>query len=336
MRVIEIASPGGPEVLRIAERPTPIPGPGEVLINVAAAGVNRPDVFQRAGHYPPPPGASDIPGLEVAGTIVALGPPTAESSRWSVGDRVMALLTGGGYAQAAVAPGAQCLPIPDGLSMVEAAAVPETYFTVWSNVVDRGKLRPGETMLVHGGSSGIGTTAIQLAKALGARVLATAGSPTKCEACERLGAEHAINYKTEDFVAVVRERTAGRGIDLILDMVGGDYLPRNIEALAEDGRLVQIALLAGSRAELDLSRLMRRRLTVTGSTLRPRPVGFKGRIAAALEDRVWPLVANGSVRPVIHATFPLERASDAHRALEQGDHIGKIVLVVDPSATASM
>jgi len=335
VRVIEIEAPGGPEVLRIAERPAPEPGPGEVLIAVAAAGVNRPDIIQRTGRYPPPPGASDIPGLEVAGTIAAVGPAATDSARWAVGDRVMALLTGGGYAEMAVAPAGQCLPIPGGLSMVEAAAMPETFFTVWSNVVDRGRLRAGETLLVHGGSSGIGTTAIQMARALGARVLVTAGTEAKCAACLTLGAERAINYRTEDFVDVARDCTDGRGVDLILDMVGGDYLPRNVQALAEDGRLVQIALLGGARAELDLGRLMRHRLTLTGSTLRPRPVAFKARIAASLEAQVWPLVVSGRVRPVIQATFPLERAADAHRALEQGDHVGKIVLVVDPSPSVS-
>ena len=334
MRVIEIAGHGGPDVLRLAGRPRPAAGRDQVLIQVAAAGVNRPDVFQRLGKYPPPPGASDIPGLEVAGTVVAVGEPGEAPMRWVVGDRVLALVTGGGYAEYVAVPAEQCLPVPVTLTMVEAAAVPETFFTVWANVFDRGRLAAGEFLLVHGGSSGIGTTAIQLGRALGARVLVTAGSESKCEACERLGAERAINYRSADFVVVAREHSGAHGMDVILDMVGGDYLPRNIEVLAADGRLVQIALLRGSKAELDLSAVMRRRLTISGSTLRAQPVAVKGAIARTLEARVWPLIAAGSIRPVIHAVFPLEHAAEAHRVLEQGDHIGKVVLTVSHDAPA--
>jgi len=325
MRVIEISRPGPPEVLVVASRPRPEPAPGEVLIEVRAAGVNRPDVAQRMGKYPPPPGASDIPGLEVAGTIVALGPAVAG---WQVGDEVCALVAGGGYAEFCAAPSGQCLPVPRGLSLVAAAAIPETYFTVWTNVFERGRLSTGETLLVHGGASGIGTTAIQLAHAFEARVLATAGSAERCAACERLGAERAINHEEKDFVAVVREATGGRGVDLILDMVGGDYVRRNIEALATNGRLVQISFLKGSKVEIDLQAVMQRRLTVTGSTLRPRTVAEKSAIAAALREHVWPLLERGVVRPVIFATFPLERAAEAHALLESGQHIGKIVLTV--------
>ena len=325
MRVVEISKYGPPEVLVVASRPRPEPAPEEVLIEVRAAGVNRPDVAQRLGKYPPPPGASDIPGLEVAGTIVAVGPGVAG---WHVGNEVCALVAGGGYAQFCAAPSGQCLPVPRGLSPVAAAAIPETYFTVWTNVFERGRLVAGETLLVHGGASGIGTTAIQLAHAFGARVLATAGSAERCTACERLGADRAINHEEEDFVAVVREATGGRGADLILDMVGGDYVRRNIEALATDGRLVQIAFLQGSKVEIDLGVVMRRRLTVTGSTLRPRAVAEKSAIAAALRAHVWPLLERGAVRPVIFATFPFERAAEAHALLESGQHIGKIVLTV--------
>lgn len=328
MRTIEFSGYGGPEVMRLTERPRPVAGRGEVLIQVAAAGVNRPDIFQRLGKYPPPPGASDIPGLEVAGTVVAVGDPGGEAARWAVGDRVLALVSGGGYAEFVAVAAVQCLPIPPALTMVEAAAIPETFFTVWVNVFDRGRLAPGEFLLVHGGSSGIGTTAIQMARSLGSRVLATAGSDPKCEACERLGAERAINYRSADFVDVAREHSAGHGMDVILDMVGGDYLPRNIEVLAADGRLVQIALLRGAKAELDLNAVMRRRLTITGSTLRPQPIEAKARIARALEARIWPLLADATIRPVIHAVFPLAQAAEAHRALERGDHIGKVVLTV--------
>jgi putative PIG3 family NAD(P)H quinone oxidoreductase len=328
VRAVEIAGHGGPDVLQPTAREIPIAGRGEVLIRVAAAGVNRPDIFQRLGRYAPPPGASDLPGLEVAGTVVAVGEPGDSPRRWSVGDRITALVSGGGYAEFVAAPDVQCLPIPAGLTMVEAAALPETFFTVWTNVFDRGRLASGECLLVHGGSSGIGTTAIQMARAMGARVIVTAGSAAKCAACERLGAERAINYRTEDFLEVARKHTGGRGVDVILDMVGGDYLPRNVELLAIDGRLVQIALLRGAKAELDLNAVMRRRLTITGSTLRPQSVAVKGAIARVLEARVWPLLADGTIRPVIHGTFPLERAADAHRVLEQGDHIGKVVLTV--------
>ena len=322
---IEITTFGGPEVLHAVERPDPVPGAGEILIAVAAAGVNRPDTMQRQGGYPPPPGASDLPGLEVAGTVAALG---AGVEGWSVGDRVCALVAGGGYATRCVAPAPQCLPVPGPLSLTEAAALPETFFTVWTNVFERGRLREGETALVHGGSSGIGTTAIQLAVARGARVLVTAGSDEKCRACEGLGATRAINYRTEDFVEVVEQVTGGRGVDLVLDMVGGDYFPRNLAVLALEGRLVQIALLGGGRSAIDLGRVLRRRLTVTGSTLRPRTVAQKGAIAEALRHEVWPLLEAGRVKPVIHATFPLADAAGAHRLMETSTHIGKIVLTV--------
>ena len=325
MRAIEISQPGEPDVLVIVERPTPSPAAGEVLIKVAAAGVNRPDIFQRRGRYPPPPGASDIPGLEVSGVIESLG---ADAGDWRVGDLVCALVTGGGYAEYCVAPAPQCLPVPRGMTTVTAAALPETFFTVWTNVFQRGRLQPGESILVHGGSSGIGTTAIQLAKAKGARVFATAGSSEKCAACERLGAERAINYRDADFVAVVRALTAGRGVDVILDMVGGDYFARNIEALAVEGRLVEIATLQGVKAELNIQTIMQRRLTITGSTLRPRPVADKGVITAALLEHVWPLLESGAVAPVVHATFPLAEAAAAHRVMESSAHIGKLLLVV--------
>ncbi len=325
MVAMEIAEPGPPDVLRVSRRPVPGPGPGEVLIQVAAAGVNRPDLLQRLGRYPAPPGASDIPGLEVAGTVAEAG----DGTPWRAGDAVCALVTGGGYAEYCVAPGPQCLPVPDGLSLVEAAAMPETFFTVWANLFDPGRphLDPGETCLVHGGSSGIGTTAVQLVRAFGGRAFVTAGSAAKCAACERLGAERAINYRTEDFVTVVRDLTGGRGVDVILDMVAGSYTMRNFEALAVGGRLVQIAMLEGPRVEVHIPTLMQRRLIWTGSTLRPRSVAEKGAIASALRERVWPLVARGEVKPVIHATFPLSRAADAHRLMESGRHIGKIVLV---------
>lgn len=323
MRAIEIKEFGGPEVLQPCERPVPELKPGEVLIKVHAAGVNRPDVFQRMGNYPVPPGASDLPGLEVAGEIVAgdLG-----DSGFSLGDLVCALVQGGGYAEYCAAPLAQCLPVPKGLSALEAAALPENYFTVWSNVFDRGLLSGQETLLVQGGSSGIGVTAIQIARALGHRVFATAGSAEKCRACEDLGAERAINYKTEDFEAVVKELTGGRGVDVILDMVGGDYLPREIKALADDGRLVFIAQLGGSKGQLDMGQVMRRRLTITGSTLRPRPEAFKAAIAAKLREHVWPLIEAGKIKPVIHQRFPLEQAAQAHALMEGSTHIGKIML----------
>ena len=321
--VIRISRPGGPEVLVADRAPVPTPGAGEVLLRVQAAGVNRPDLVQREGRYPPPPGAPEIPGLEVAGTVIAVG-PGVETPR--EGEAVCALVAGGGYAEYCVAPAVQCLPIPPGVSPVEAAALPEACFTVWTNVFERGHLRAGESLLVHGGSSGIGTTAIQIARARGAVVFATAGTDAKCEACERLGAVRAVNYRTEDFVQVVRELTDGRGVDVVLDMVGGSYVSRNIEALADDGRLVQIAFLEGTRVELNLGPVMRRRLTLTGSTLRPRSVAEKGRLAREVEREVWPLVARGEMRPVIHATFPLRDAAAAHAMLEHGAHVGKIVL----------
>ena len=324
MIAIEIARPGGPEVLVPVERPKPAPGAGEVLIQVAAAGVNRPDAMQRAGHYPPPPGASDIPGLEVAGTIVDVGSDVRE---WRAGDSVCALVAGGGYAEYCVAPAPQCLPVPRGCDLEHAAAIPEAFFTVWTNLFDRGRLKAGESVLIHGGTSGIGTTAIQLARARSSRVFATAGSAEKCAACERLGAERAINYREADFVAAIREATGGRGVDVVLDMVGGDYLARNLDVLATDGRLVQIAVLGGAKGTLNLIAMMQRRLTLTGSTLRARPVAEKAAIAVELRAHAWPLLEAGTVRPVIHATFPLRAAADAHRVLESGAHIGKLVLV---------
>jgi NADPH:quinone reductase len=325
MIAVEIRNPGGPDELVTAQRPTPAPGPGDVLIRVAAAGVNRPDVMQRLGHYPPPPGASDIPGLEVAGTIVEAGP---DAGAWRAGDRVCALVAGGGYAEYCVAPALLCLPVPRDMDVVHAAAIPETFFTVWTNLFDRGRLQAGESVLIHGGSSGIGTTAIQLARARSSRVFVTAGTADKCKACERLGAERAFNYRETDFVAATREATGGRGVDVVLDMVGGDYLPRNLEVLAAGGRLVQIAVLGGAKGTLNLITMMQRRLTLTGSTLRARPVADKAVIAAQLRANVWPLLEAGTVRPEIHATFPLARAADAHRLMESGEHIGKIVLVV--------
>ena len=322
MRAIEISSPGGPDVLKPATRPVPGPGHGEVLIRVAFAGVNRPDALQRAGLYAPPKGASDLPGLEAAGEIAAIGPGVAD---WSVGDAVCALLPGGGYAEYAVTLAAHCLPVPEGMGLKEAACLPETFFTVWSNVFERGGLQAGERFLVHGGSSGIGTTAIQLAHVMGARVFSTAGSAEKCAACERLGAERAINYRDEDFVAVMKAE--GRA-NLILDMVGGAYLPRNISALADDGRLVQIAFLQGSKMELNFAQVMMRRLTITGSTLRPQSVLAKARIAEALRENVWPLLDAGRIAPVMDQTFALEEAAAAHARMEAGTHIGKIVLQV--------
>jgi len=325
MRGIEVSAPGGPEVLVAVDRPTPSPAAGEVLIKVAAAGVNRPDVMQRMGHYPPPPGITDIPGLEVAGTIDALG-SGVDGCR--VGDRVCALVAGGGYAEYCVAPVPQCLPVPAGMDFVHAAAIPETYFTVWTNVFERGRLKPGESLLVHGGTSGIGTTAIQLAHALGSRVFATAGSAEKCAACEKLGAVRGINYRSDDFVAVVKQLTDGRGVDVVLDMVGGDYFPRNMDALAADGRLVSIAVLNGLKTTINILTMMQKRLTLTGSTLRVRPIAEKGAIAAGLRQHVWPLLETGKAAPVIHATFPLADAVAAHRVMESGTHIGKLVLVV--------
>ncbi|MDE2623198.1 MAG: NAD(P)H-quinone oxidoreductase [Betaproteobacteria bacterium] len=323
MRCVEISQPGPPEVLVLGSRPTPRPAAGEVLIEVEAAGINRPDCFQRAGFYPPPPGASDLPGLEVAGRVVALGEGVQGPA---VGAAVCALVSGGGYADYCTAPADLCLPVPNGFSMVEAAALPETFFTVWSNVFDRAGLKPGESLLVQGGSSGIGTTAIQLARAFGHPVFATAGSPEKCAACETLGADRAINYKTEDFVAVIKELTAKRGVDVILDMVGGDYIPRELKALADDGRIVLIAFLGGSKSQVDLAEVMRRRLVITGSTLRPRSVAFKAEIAAALRAKVWPMLESGRIKPVIHSTFPMGEAAAAHALMESSAHVGKIVL----------
>lgn len=326
MTCIAIREPGGPDVLVAREQPLPSPDEGEILVKVIAAGVNRPDVMQRQGHYPPPKGATEIPGLEIAGEVVELGPGT---KRWKQGDKVMALVVGGGYAEYCLAFETHALPVPANLSMVEAAAIPETFFTVWHNVFERGKLAAGETLLVHGGSSGIGTTAIQLAKALGARVITTAGTPEKCEACRKLGADLAIDYKTEDFVALTKQATQGRGADLILDMVGGDYVSRNYEAAAVEGRIVQIAFLASSRrVTLDLMRLMLKRLTHTGSTLRARAVADKAAIARAVENDVLPLITSGRVKPPIDSTFSLAQASAAHARMEGGQHIGKIVLTL--------
>ncbi len=325
MRAVEITKPGPPEVLKAAERPLPVPKPNEILVKVAAAGVNRPDVLQRTGNYPVPPGASDLPGLEIAGEVVACGP---EARMWKVGASVCALAHGGGYAEYCVVPEVQALPVPRGLSMIEAASLPETFFTVWSNVYDRGRLKVGETLLVQGGSSGIGVTAIQMAKAMGNRVLATAGSDEKCAACVKLGAEKAINYRTQDFVAEVLAATGGKGVNVVLDMVGGDYVPRELKCLADEGRLVFIAFLRGPKTELDINEVMRRRLILTGSTLRPRPVEFKGAIARSLREHVWPLIEAGKIKPVIFKTFPLAEAAEAHRLMESSQHIGKLVLSV--------
>jgi NADPH:quinone reductase len=325
MRAVEISKPGGPEVLRLAKRPVPSPKPHEILVKVAAAGVNRPDVLQRSGNYPVPPDASDLPGLEVAGEVVAVG---ASVGTWKTGDKVCALVHGGGYAEYCVAPEVQALPVPKSLSMVDAASLPETFFTVWGNVYERGRLAPGESLLVQGGSSGIGVTAIQMARATGNRVFATAGSDEKCAACVRLGAEKAVNYKTQDFVAEIKSATGGKGVDVILDMVGGDYVPRELKILADEGRLVFIAFLRGHKTELDINELMRRRLTVTGSTLRPRSVEFKGYLARNLRDKIWPLVEAGRIRPEVYRTFPLGEAAAAHRLMESSQHIGKIVLTV--------
>jgi NADPH2:quinone reductase len=325
MIAISIAKPGGPDVLKPVEAPVPAPGSRDVVIRVAAAGVNRPDLMQREGKYPPPPGASDIPGLEVSGTITKCG---QDVERWKEGDEVCALVSGGGYAEYCLAPDVQCLPVPRTVDLVSAGAMPETFFTVWANVFDRGRLRSGESLLVHGGASGIGTTAIQLARAFGARVFATAGSGEKCVACERLGAERAINYRTEDFVAVLMSQTGGRGIDVILDMVGAPYFSRNIDLLALEGRLLQIAVLHGAKAEINLVSLLRQRLTISGSTLRSRTADEKGVIAAALEKAVWPLLEEEKVRPIVYAKFPLRQAAEAHRLMESGSHIGKIVLTV--------
>jgi putative PIG3 family NAD(P)H quinone oxidoreductase len=341
MKAIEISAPGPPSVLRLAERPAPTPGAGEVLVDIVAAGVNRPDLMQRAGHYPPPKGATDIPGLEVAGRIAALGPddengpPQSASGKvWQVGDVVCALVVGGGYAEQCAVPGVQCLPPPAGVSLVEAASIPETFFTVWTNVFDRGRLRRGEWLLVHGGTSGIGTTAIQVAVAHGARVITTSSSDDKCRACERLGAVRAVNYHREDFVAVVADTTGGHGVDVVLDIVGGDYTPRNLACLARDGRLVQIGLMGGAQTTISLQQILLKRLTLTGSTLRARSPHEKGAIAAALEREVWPWVASRAVLPVIDSVFSLAAAADAHHRLESGDAIGKVVLQVSAKELA--
>jgi NADPH2:quinone reductase len=326
MRAIEIASYGAPEVLRPAERPAPVAGAGELLIRVAASGVNRPDVLQRKGHYPVPPGASDLPGLEVAGTIIEGDREAMAAAGFKLGDRVCALVAGGGYAELCVAPIGQCLPAPAGLSDVEAASLPETFFTVWSNVFDRARLQPGETLLVQGGTSGIGVTAIQLAKAWGATVIATAGSDDKCAACLSLGADHAVNYRSQDFAAEVLRITANRGADVVLDMVAGPYVAREIGCMAEDGRLVMIAVQGGVEAQIDAGVVMRKRLTITGSTLRPRPVAFKAAIAKALRQQVWPWLEAGQVKPVIFKVFPAEQAALAHTLMESNEHIGKLVL----------
>ena len=324
MKAVEIAAPGPAEVLRLADRPVPLPGPGEVLVRVAAAGVNRADIMQRQGSYPPPPGASDIAGLELSGAVATVG---ADVTNPSAGDEVCALVAGGGYAEYCLVPAPQCLPVPPGVTLRDAAALPEAYCTVWTNVFERGRLAAGETLLVQGGSSGVGTAAIQLARALGARVLATAGSAAKCAACETLGAERAVNYREADFVAAVREATGGRGADVILDLVGGPYLQRNLDCLAVEGRLVLIAVMGGIRGEVNLAALMSRRQTLTGSTLRSRPVAAKAAICDALRARVWPRFAGGTLRPVIHAAYPLAEAAAAHRVMESSAHVGKLLLV---------
>jgi len=326
MRAVEITKAGGPEVLVPVERPTPEPGAGEVLIKVSAAGVNRPDALQRAGAYPPPPGASDLPGLEVAGEIIS---GDAAAGGLSIGDRVCALVAGGGYAEYVVAPAAQCLPIPKGLSDIEAAGLPETYFTVWSNVFDRGRLAQGETLLVHGGASGIGTTAVQLAAAMGHTVYATAGSDERARAVEELGAAECFNYRSQDFVEEIRRATSNKGVNVVLDMVAGEYINRDIKCLADEGRIVIIAVLGGSKSTIDVSQVLRRRLTITGSTLRPRSVEFKADIAQSLHRHVWPLLEAGRIKPIVHRTFPLERACDAHAMMEAGEQIGKLILTVE-------
>ncbi len=324
MKAVIITKPGGPEVLEIAERPQSACGPAEVLIKIAAAGINRPDVFQRKGNYPPPPGASvDIPGLEVAGTIIETGTGV---SRWKVGDKVCALLNGGGYAEYCSVPQGQCLPVPEALTFEEAASLPETFFTVWSNVFERGKLKPGETLLVHGGSSGIGVAAIQMAKALGSKVYITAGSGEKCKFCERLGADKAINYNAENFADAIKQITGGKGVNVILDMIGGDYTQGNLQSLADEGRLVIINGMKGVNVQVDLSLIMRKRITLTGSMLRARETAFKAAVAKGLEENIWPLLASGKIKPVINAVFPAQQAADAHRLMESSTHMGKIVL----------
>lgn len=326
MNAIEITAPGGPEVLRLVERPAPVPGAGEVLIAVRASGVNRPDVLQRKGAYPPPPGASDLPGLEVAGTVAGGDPAELAAAGLAIGDRVCALVAGGGYAELCAAPIGQCLPVPAGLTDVEAAALPETFFTVWQNVFEIARLQPGETLLVQGGSSGIGVTAIQLARALGSKVIVTAGSDDKCAACLRLGADHAINYRTHDFVAEVGRLTGAHGVDVVLDMVAGDYVAREVRCLADDGRLAIIAVQGGTTSSFDAGLVLRKRLAITGSTLRARPLAYKARLARALRERVWPLLETGRVKPVIHRVFPAAEAAAAHALMESGAHVGKIVL----------
>ena len=326
MRAVEITAYGKPEVLQLTQRPDPVEGAGEVLIRVAASGVNRPDVLQRKGHYPVPPGASDLPGLEVAGAIVAGDAAAMAAAGFKIGDRVCALVAGGGYAELCTAPVGQCLPSPAGLSDVEAASLPETFYTVWSNVFDRARLQPGETLLVQGGTSGIGVTAIQMAKAAGTIVIATAGSDEKCAACVALGADHAINYKTADFAAEAKRLTDGRGVDVVLDMVAGDYVAREVSCLAEDGRIVIIAVQGGLESKFDAGLVLRRRLTITGSTLRPRPVAFKAAIAQNLRKTVWPWIESGRIKPVIHQVFPAAEAAQAHALMETNQHIGKLVL----------
>jgi len=325
MKAIEIAKPGGPEVLKLVERPVPQPKANEILIKVAAAGVNRPDVLQRSGNYPVPPDASDLPGLEVAGEVAAVA---SSVEAFKPGDKVCALVHGGGYAEYCVAPEVTALPVPKGWTLSEAASLPETFFTVWANVYDRARLAPGESLLVQGGTSGIGVSAIQMAKATGNRVFATAGSDEKCAACLRLGADKAINYRTQDFAAEIKAATGGKGVNVILDMVGGDYVPKELKSLADDGRLVFIAFLRGHKSELDINEVMRRRLTLSGSTLRPRPVEFKGQLARNLRENIWPLIEAGKIRPEIYKTFPLANAAEAHRLMESSQHIGKIVLTV--------
>ena len=330
MKAIEITTFGAPEVLCVTDRPDPVAGAGELLIRVAASGVNRPDVLQRGGHYPVPPGASDLPGLEVAGEIVAGDAQAMADAGFAVGDHVCALVAGGGYAELCVAPVVQCLPVPKGWTDADAATLPETFFTVWSNVFERGRLQKGETLLIQGGSSGIGVTAIQLGKAMGATVIVTAGSDDKCEACLELGADHAINYRTTDFVAAVKTITGGKGVDVVLDMVAGDYVAREIDCLAEDGRLVIIAVQGGVKSEINAGLVLRKRLTVTGSTLRPRPIAFKAAIAKALREKVWPLLESGAIKPIVHSTFAAvgqpSGAAQAHTLMESNQHIGKIVL----------
>ena len=325
MRAVEISKPGGPEVLKVAERPLPQPKPHEILVKVAAAGVNRPDILQRMGLYAVPPDASDLPGLEIAGTVATVG---ANVKMWKVGDQVCALVHGGGYAEYCVVPEVQALPVPKGLSLTEAASLPETFFTVYSNVFDRGGLKAGETFLVQGGSSGIGVTAIQMAAAMGARVFATAGTDEKCAACVKLGAEKAFNYKTGDWAEELKAATGGKGANVILDMAGGDFVPKELKSLADEGRLVMIAFLRGNKTEIDLNEIMRKRLQITGSTLRPRPIEFKGQVAKSLRERIWPLIDAGKIKPVLYKTFPLAEASEAHKLMETSQHIGKIVLTV--------